>query len=116
MNYFRMNIVILTLLMSTSVFSATEDDLKIIEIGAWAQGNSIFYLRLDRTIGPDECKSDLVKVYLGTDSDSENKLKSKSLIRSLAITALTAKLSVRVNVLDECLHNNPTIDQLYIKN
>ncbi len=101
--------------ISTSAFSTTEDNLKIKEVGAWTQGNSILYIRFNRPIGPSKCNSEFTKVYLGQDLDTENKLKSKSLIRSLAITALTANLDVKVQVLDSCLHNSPTIDRLYIK-
>jgi hypothetical protein len=108
-------VALILLILPSLAFSATEDNLKITEIGAWAEGNSILYIRSNRSIGPSSCNSNFVKVYLGNDTDSVNKLNSKSLIRSLALTALTAKLNVKVNVLDSCLHNSPTINQLYVK-
>jgi hypothetical protein len=108
-------LILVLLSISTISYSATEDNLKIVEIGAWAQGNSIFYIRFDRNIGPTNCHDDLVKVYLGEEADLENVLKAKSQIRALSITALTANLNVKVATLDTCLHNSPTISQLYIK-
>lgn len=108
-------ISVLLLFFSTNAFSGTVDNLRIIELGAWSVGNSIMYIRFDKPVGPSSCHSSFVKVYLGSESDSENQLNAKNLIRSFALTALTADLNVKVNVLDTCLHNSPTISTLYLK-
>jgi hypothetical protein len=113
----KLKLLLSALLMSASSgsFAAVEDNLKIIEVGGWAQGNPILYIRFDREIGPSSCRDDFVKVNLGVNGETESLLKSKSFIRSLAITGLTANLTAKVEVLDTCLYGNPTISQLYLK-
>ncbi len=109
-------LVLMLIAVSSVAYSVPEDNLKITEVGAWAQGNSIFYIRVDRNIGPTDCHDNLIKVYLGEDGDSEAALNSKGIIRALALTALTAKLNVKVYTLDTCMHGNPTINSLHVKN
>jgi hypothetical protein len=113
----KIKLLVSALLMSASMGSiaAVENDLKIIEVGAWTQGNPILYIRFNREIGPSSCRADLVKINLGVNGETENGLKSKSFIRSLAITGLTANLTAKVEVLDTCLYGNPTISQLYLR-
>ena len=101
--------------MASSAFSATEDNLKIVEIGGWANGNSLIYIRFDRPVGPDECRNTMIKVYLGDAADSAAALEAKQFIKSIALTAMTANLTVIANTTDECLHGNPSIQGMNIK-
>lgn len=93
----------------------TENDLTITEVGAWTTGNSILYVRFDRAVGPDECKDTFAKVYMGADDDNQKTLDAKSTTKAIALTALTAKLKVKINTLDICLHGSPTFDTIYLK-
>ncbi|WP_041590136.1 hypothetical protein [Teredinibacter turnerae] len=105
---------ILALCISAKVVAGTEAGLKILKIGAWAQGSSTFYIKVDRTVGPQECRSDLIKVDLGSDSDSETNLMSKNMARSMALVGLASGLDVELVLPDHCLYGNPTITQIWL--
>ena len=97
-----------------SFASTNESNLKIKEVGAWAQGNSIFYIKFDREVGPSNCRHKTIKVYLGKDTDSQNDLMAMSTIRSMALTALTADLNVRIRIPDTCVHGHPGLETMHL--
>ena len=106
--------MIFILLLSKSSLSGTEAELKILKVGAWTQGSSTFYIKVDRSVGPDACRSNLVKVDLGSDDDSQSKLISKNMVRSMALAGLVSNVDVELLVSDSCLYNNPTITQIWL--
>lgn len=110
--YFLMPIVLL--FSANSLAGTVENDLTIRKISAYANGNSMLYIKVDREIGPDSCKSNTIKVLLGSEDDSQTDIASKNSIRTLAITALSTGLKVNVALADECLYGNPSIELLGI--
>ncbi|WBA83325.1 hypothetical protein [Endozoicomonas sp. GU-1] len=101
-------------LLSTTVVAGTETGLKIISIGANAQGSRTFYFKVDRTIGPYGCRSDLVKVDLYNDYDSQAEVISNNIVRSMVLSAFVANSNVQLKVRETCLHSNPTISQIWL--
>lgn len=101
-------------LVSISSYAANETGLKIIKVGAWGQGSPTFYITVDRTIGPPDCRSNLLKIDLGSDSDDQSKLMAKNMVRSMALAAFASNSLVEIRTLDVCLYNNPTFNQIWL--
>lgn len=99
---------------SISLHAEVETALKITRLGAWSQGSTTFYITVDRTVGPTECRSKLLKIDLGKDSDNEVELKAKNAIRSMALAAFASDSYVEIHTLNSCLYNNPTFNQIWL--
>lgn len=107
------SVFILGSLLSFSVL-ASETGLKITKVGAWATGNTTFYIAVSRAIGPESCRSNLIKVDLGKDTSTQNELMELNSVRTIALTALQHDLNVEVRLASECLYGNPSIEQIWV--
>lgn len=93
---------------------ANESGLKITKVGAWATGNTTFYIGVNRVIGPESCRSSLIKVDLGKDTSTQNVLMELDSVRTIALAALQYDLNVEIRMAPECLYGNPSIEQIWI--
>lgn len=93
---------------------ANEAGLKITKVGAWANGNTTFYIAVNQVIGPEACRSNLIKVDLGKDTSTQNALMELNSVRTIALTALQYDLSVEFRMAPECLYGNPSIEQIWV--